>query len=181
MKQNLYTPASLPAFKANSAGWVKPRPSGDLAAALMPETREIKAPWGVLTGIAGQHYHQVKSIDPMDEYPNDQFLEDFKVIKELTKGEDPRGDRLFELYGEDTKVLLAKKTKPVIVLGVADVDGEYVTSESSTEKPYPFKAGHIFVTNLARNRYWVIAPEKLAKLYDDNGIRPGLPTEADEN
>ena len=56
-KKKVYTPENLPIFFKNTSGWMKPKPSGDLVACLMPEDRKIQASWGLLEGEAGEHYH----------------------------------------------------------------------------------------------------------------------------
>jgi len=179
-QKRVYDANNLPPFVPGTRGWARPNPAGDIVACLMPETREIHAPWGVLVGEGGKHYHQISRLDngkgQIDEYPNDQFTEDFRVLRTLKRGGDPRGDRLFDLYGDGTTVVLAQKTAPVIVLGRAKKAGKFRTSESKGDKVHDFVVGAVVVTNLARTRHWVISSQTFAKNYEKDGaIYVGVP------
>lgn len=171
----LFTALNLPAFWPNTSGWARPNPEGDIVATLkpIPETRVIQATWGLLTAVGGKHHHQVTAMDngkgQIDEYPNDQFLNDFRFIRKLSKGEDPRADHLFAIYGDNTEVVLAQKTAPVYVLGKTKRPGLFVTSESSKDKPLEFGEFAVVVQNLARTRTWVVAQNDFAKLYEGEG------------
>ncbi len=162
-------------------GWARPNPQGNIAACLVPEalgTVAIKAPWGQLDAIGGRHWHQVAAMDngegKINEYPNDQFTVDFRVIRELAVGDDPRGDRLFELYGSETHVVLAQKTAPVVVLGKFKKACRFVTSESK-KGPLEVGSGDYLVTNIARNRIWVVDDASFPKLYEDGRVNAGDP------
>lgn len=162
-------------------GWARPNPQGNIVACLVPAelgTVAIKAPWGSLDAIGGRHWHQVAAMDngegKVNEYPNDKFTEDFRVIQELKRGEDPRGDRLFDLYGDKTRVVLAQKTAPVIVLGKFKKACRFVTSESK-KGPLEVGSGAYLVTNLARDRIWVVDGTAFPKLYEDGQVHAGNP------
>lgn len=173
---------NMPEFRAKSSGWARPNPDGDIVATLMPHDADIQAPWGVLSGKAGKHYHQVsKMMDEngkVDEYPNDKFREDFRIIRTLGRGQDERADRLFDIYGEDAEVVLAQKTAPVIVLGVCKDHGWFTTSESKGDKKHEYSPGSVVVTNLKRDRVWVISGETFNRLYEGGKINPGNPPTA---
>jgi hypothetical protein len=170
---------NLPDFRAKSSGWARPNPDGDIVATLMPHDADIQAPWGVLSGKAGQHYHQVSKLKnengKVDEYTNDKFGEDFRIIRTLGRGQDARADRLFDIYGDDAVVVLAQKTAPVIVLGVCKSAGQFVTSESKGDKKHEYAPGSVVVTNLKRDRVWVISAEAFKDLYEGGKINPGNP------
>lgn len=180
---NTYRPEHNLPIIAGSTGWTRPK-GVPIVATLIPErcgTVKIQAPWGLLDGIGGQHYHQIRTLHDdktgkIDEYPNDKFEQDFEVIKVLKPGEDERADRLFELYGNDAKVVLARKVEIAIVRGIAKKKCKFVTSESKGgDKVHTVNPNDVFLSNQDGSRHWVVAANTFADLY--TGINNGpMPT-----
>lgn len=174
----IYSAQAMPPFEKGTAGWAKQSPETNIAACLMPISAKIKAPWGLLAGVAGRHYHQVSTLSNeegvIDEYPNDRFGDEYEVIRELRYGEDTRGDRLFDLYGPDIKVVLAYKSTPIIVHGRTAGSCRFRTSESKGDKVHVCPPGSVIVSNTAGTRTWAIGPGDFRRLYGDM-IRPGSP------
>lgn len=179
MDAPIFSADLLPPFEEHTSGWAKQTPDANVAATLMPESRQIEAPWGILSGVAGKHHHQVSTLaneeGRIDEFPNDRFTDDYEVIRELKRGEDPRGDRLFDLYGSGVKVVLAYKATPIIVHGRVKDHCVFKTSESKDGKLHTCPPGTVIVSNLAGTRTWTIAPGDFRRLYGDE-IRSGTPS-----
>jgi hypothetical protein len=167
----IYTVDALPPLEDGTDGWAKQLPEANVAACLMTETRDMKAPWGLLTGIAGKHYHQVSTLanedGVIDEFPNDGFESDYSVIRELRPNDDQRGDRLFEIYGRSAKVVLAYKAKPIVVHGRVSEFCQFKTSESRDGKIHDCPPGSVIVSNLEKTRGWAIGPTDFKRLYGD--------------
>ena len=202
--QTVYLPEDLRngnvAIVPDSGGWAKPNPEGDIVATKdpVPEDDQIPAPWGPHNALAGSHHHQCVSTSSYkgdnvpDQYANDEFTYDFVVLHDLEEGDDPRGDLIISYWrdkGHEVQVVLAQKTAPIRVLGVAAQNGHFATSESKLDKPTEFNAGHIFAGNVKGTRFWVIDAAEIEQdsgglvakagqfttLYEDGRINPGDP------
>ena len=113
-----------------------------------------------------------------DEYLNNEVLGGFTPLKRLKRGDDVRGDRLFDLYGETQLVLEVFKSVPVIVHGQIGAQPiSFVTAESEEGEAALVPANSYILESPLTGQFYFNSPSKFEKLYGGVVIPGAVPQE----